>query len=411
MAGIAAVALGVSIPVLVLGPTGMAVAAAIAVVGLIAAGDRAHLVSEIVACVRTPLGTAVCATFAVWLISVIGSTDIARSAGVWARMIALLTAGVSLTYVLRCEPALHALALKALIVAAIVGAAFGLMTVLVWPEPLIVLRGFGTEMNETGFAAAILKSYGTAVACVMPVVLWAGWRLGQVWRAPALVFQVLAIALLVFLQSRSGLVAAALGGGVFACWFAWHHRRGWLVIAIAAVMVAAIAGAFFDNVRNNQIDAALGLPVWLVDAHRQVIWDASLQRFTEAPIFGLGLDVINELPGAGDIVPGSTVEFIPSHPHNWAIEVLGETGVVGFTAMVVTLVLLGAGGLRAARRDGAPGAALLSLCVVFFLVSLISYSFWAFWWQATFVLLASLVITPMTPGVLSAGLVTKERPS
>ena len=403
VAALAAVALGASVPILIMGRVGMAVAIAIAIIGLVATSDRSRLVFDVMGAIKTPLGTAVGVTFALWLVSVIGSPEVALSAKIWARMVALLVVGVALTSLLRRSPALHDLALKALIVAALLGAGIGLVTVLVWPDPLLLLRGHGDNLAHAGLAASVLKSYGTAIACAIPVVLWAGWRMDVRWRVPAITFQFLALALLIVLESRAGLVAAAVGGGIFMCWFVWRHGRAWLIGAIALVMVAGVAVAFATNVRNNEIEAALNLPIWLVDAHRQAIWDASLQRFTEAPIFGWGIDVIDKLPGANDIVPGSGVEFIPSHPHNWAIEVLAETGVVGFTAMAVALIVLAVGGIRATRRDGSAGATLLAVCAIFFLVSLISYSFWAFWWQATFILLASLVITPITPGLVSSG--------
>ncbi|MEM7122359.1 MAG: O-antigen ligase family protein [Pseudomonadota bacterium] len=401
-ASLAAVALGASVPILILGRAGMAVAIAIAIIGLVVTSDRSRLVYDVTAAIKTPLGTAVAVTFALWLVSVIGSPEVALSAKIWARMIALLVAAVALVSLLRRAPHLHDLALKALIVTALAGAAVGLVTVLMWPDPLLSLRGHGANLDQANLAVSVLKSYGTAIACAMPVVLWAGWRMDARWRAPAVIFQFLALALLIVLESRAGLVAAAVGGGIFACWFVWRIGRAWLIGAVALIMAAGIAIAFATNERNNQIEAALDLPIWLVDAHRQTIWDASLQRFTEAPIFGWGIDVIDKLPGANDIVPGSGVEFIPSHPHNWAIEVLAETGVVGFAAMSVALIVLAVGGIRATRRDGAPGATLLAVCAIFFLVSLISYSFWAFWWQATFVLMASLAIAPLTPGLVSS---------
>jgi O-antigen ligase len=114
--------------------------------------------------------------------------------------------------------------------------------------------------------------------------------------------------------------------------------------------------------------------------------------------------MITRLPGAQDIVAGSTAEILPSHPHNFAVEVLIETGVIGFTFFAVTLLLLLAGGLRALRHCGAAGAALLGLSAAFWFASLVSYSFWSFWWQATYVLLMALVVAALTPGQVSAGL-------
>jgi len=130
----------------------------------------------------------------------------------------------------------------------------------------------------------------------------------------------------------------------------------------------------------------------------------------DAPSFGWGFDVIDRLPGASAIVPGSTQEYIPGHPHNWIIEVAVETGVVGFAALIGTLVLLLWGTVRSMRRDGAPGAALLALLATYFFISSVSFSFWAFWWQASFILLAAMIIAAMTPGHLSAGFGGRQKP-
>ena len=82
------------------------------------------------------------------------------------------------------------------------------------------------------------------------------------------------------------------------------------------------------------------------------------------------------------------------------VDVLVETGALGFAAMAAALILLAAGLIRAARRDGAPGATLLALSAAFWCVNLISYSFWSYWWQAAYVILVALVAAPLTPGVM-----------
>lgn len=84
--------------------------------------------------------------------------------------------------------------------------------------------------------------------------------------------------------------------------------------------------------------------------------------------------MISRQPGATEIVKGSiALEVMPSHPHNFAIEVLVETGAVGFTTFAAALLLLLAGGWRAMRACGGAGAALLGL----------SAAFWVASWSAT----------------------------
>ncbi len=393
-------ALGAAIPLLIAGRGALGVAAVLALACLLTSVPGRDLARGINEAFKSPLGGAVWLTFAVWLVSVAVSPEIGRSAMIWLRMVVLLTVGTALAVVLRQREDLLERTLRMLVIASFAGVVLGLAALHLGPESFAWLRGHASD----AVATEILKSYGTAIACLMPVVLWAGWRAGGVWRLIVLVFQVLAVALLFSLQSRSGLVAAGLGLGVVAAWLALRPLGRWGVVAVILVAAGLLVAVFLDNERNNTIEAALGLPTWLVDAHRQAIWNFALSSFGYAPWFGTGFDMISELPGAQEIVAGSTVEVLPSHPHNFAIEVLIETGAVGFAVFAMTLVLLLAGGLRALRRCGAAGAALLGLSAAFWFASLVSYSFWSFWWQATYVLLMALVVAALSPGQVSAGL-------
>ncbi len=403
VAGLGAAALGASVPILMLGRVAMAVAITIAVLALLITANRRQLLRDVARAMRSPLGVAVGVTFLLWFVSVIGSLDPTSSAGVWLRMAALLIVGTAFAAVMRHDTGIHETVLKTLIVAAMTGAALSVVSVLVWPELYLMLRGDQGLSDPSYYAAQRLKSYGAAIACAMPVVLWAGWRLGSGWRLAAIIYLPLAIVAMLAVDSRASVIAAALSAGVLACWFVARRGRIWIAILIACALAAVVAGTFLTNTRSNQIEPLTSVPTWLVDAHRQTIWAKGLDLAADAPIFGWGFDTISELPGADEIVPGSDQAYIPSHPHNWLIEVLVETGVVGFAAIVGTLVLLLWGAVRAARRDGAAGATMLALLAAFFVISSISFSFWAFWWQATFVLLASMVAGGITPGLLSIG--------
>jgi O-antigen ligase len=406
---VAAPALGAAVPLLVFGRSALAVVAAIAILGLLTTTPWRRLVADINAAMKTPLSGAIWLTFGLWLMSVAGSYMIERSIPVWLRMAALLIVGIALCAILRPRPDLQALAQKALIAAGLVAAPLAILALTVASDPYVWLMGHGAERDIPGIAAAVMKSYGTAIAMAMPAVLWAGFRRGGAWRWAGAAFQVLGCIVLVLLESRAGLIAAGLGLGVLAFWYALSRRRGWLLLLVVPVIAAVFAGVFMDNQRNNTIDAALGLPTWMVDAHRQSIWAFSMQYLPGAPWLGHGIDTINHLPGAGAVVPGSTVEYVPSHPHNFAVEVLVETGLLGFAAMASALVLLAAGLIRAARRDGAPGAALLAVSAAFWFVNLISYSFWSYWWQACYIVLTALIAASLTPGLMSAGLQWKRR--
>ncbi|HLO74957.1 MAG TPA: O-antigen ligase family protein, partial [Magnetospirillum sp.] len=135
-------------------------------------------------------------------------------------------------------------------------------------------------------------------------------------------------------------------------------------------------------------------PVWLVDAHRQVIWQFALDRFAERPLTGWGLGVISSVAGAGNNIPELVgAEFIPSHTHNWIIHILSEAGLVG--ALPLIAVVLAVPVLLARRwgRDGDP-ALLVGLClwVTYWAANLFNFSLWNTWWQGSLIVLIALIV-------------------
>lgn len=66
-------------------------------------------------------------------------------------------------------------------------------------------------------------------------------------------------------------------------WLALRHLGRWGVVAVVAVAAALLIAVFLNNERNNTIEPSLGLPIWLLDAHRQVIWAFALSKFDLRP--------------------------------------------------------------------------------------------------------------------------------
>src|SRR3546814_15846763 len=77
------------------------------------------------------------------------------------------------------------------------------------------------------------------------------------------------------------------------------------------------------------------------------------------------MNVVNNLPGAHELIPGINAEYIPSHPHNWMLEILVETGWIGLALGVAILALLAWKITQRLRRRHAGGAATAGLSVAF----------------------------------------------
>ena len=70
----------------------------------------------------------------------------------------------------------------------------------------------------------------------------------------------------------------------------------------------------------------------IIDVHRQFIWGFSLSKIIEKPFTGHGPDSSNFIDGSQKKINHSSLglcHFIPSHPHNFFIELLLDTGVFG----------------------------------------------------------------------------------
>jgi O-antigen ligase len=114
---------------------------------------------------------------------------------------------------------------------------------------------------------------------------------------------------------------------------------------------------------------------------------------------GWGINTINLVP----LLPGtSPIEFgvpvLPSHPHNWVLEIFAETGIVGGLPMLFAVILQFVIMLRRYRADGRPEIlAALSASAAFWISGLFNFSFWSAWWQVSYILVLALLYAATPP--------------
>ena len=122
-------------------------------------------------------------------------------------------------------------------------------------------------------------------------------------------------------------------------------------VFILSIIFISIVGSFVKELPNkfdqNSIDNQnFTIPISLLDAHRQFIWGFSLSKFIEKPFFGFGPDGpdTSNFIEEGQKQIGSkftgTMNFIPSHPHNFFIELLLETGLAGTLSFLIFIIIL-----------------------------------------------------------------------
>ncbi len=401
---------GISAPLLASSPTVFGAALAFGLLLLLAARGRFQLVSDLARGARTPLGMTIVLTFVLWLPGVADSPDLGRSLAIWGRMVGMVIVAALVHYFLS-RSSLDA-CLRAMVVAALVCAVITLMGLYVASPIYGLFRGKGwVDVN----VAQILKYYGSALAILAPVVVWAGLHLGRRWFYAGLLHLTAAFVLIFAVDSLAGLlglVAGSVVGGIVYICQRGHLMRGHaaalFLILLAVLLAAAIAWVLFKlppPLRAGQIINGVyhgpvepGLPVSLIDAHRQYIWRFAFDAALEAPYFGHGIDVSNHLPGASVLIEKFNQALIPSHPHNWLLEVFLETGVFGLAFLLGALALL----LRLWLRIGvvSPGtsAAGVALFVAFWSSSMLNFSIWAAWWQGVFLVLSAIVLAAAPRG-------------
>ena len=155
---------------------------------------------------------------------------------------------------------------------------------------------------------------------------------------------------------------------------------------------------FYKNLPNKFDQKSIAnfefkIPTNLIDHHRQFIWGFSIQKFILKPLFGYGQDSSNFIDGSqvdiGSKYTGD-MNFIPSHPHNFLIEILLETGIFGTITFILLIYIINARVWKL-HQSLKFKLHLIFLNSCFWGSSLVNFSFWLGWWQASYFLLLSLI--------------------
>ena len=136
------------------------------------------------------------------------------------------------------------------------------------------------------------------------------------------------------------------------------------------------------------------IPTTLIDPHRQFIWGFSLNKFKNNPLLGYGPDTSNFINDSQKIIgheETGDMTFIPSHPHNFFIEILLELGILGTFSFILFILFINYKILLNANNRE-------KLYLIFFNgyfwgSSLVNFSFWLGWWQGSYFFILSLIAT------------------
>jgi len=397
-----AVLLGVSIPALAFGRVVFAATLGLAVFALLASQIRQPAWRFFLGQLGTPVAICISVTLALWLVSAMGSSFVARSAEASLRSVLFIVFGVLVTGALRAVPPLAKVSLSALTIAAAISVGFAVVASTALPELYWLLRLHGPKSTplKTEF-----KSFSALAVMLVPLLLWYAWR----WRGILALVAMAGAATMLYMVSKThnraalaGFVGAALAFGV-ALLARRATKRNFILFAAGFASVVAGVIIWLKTSRYHMVAQApagdWAFPIWLVDFQRQTIWTYVLKIFESAPWFGIGANSINFAPGADLPMPGNEkLHIIPAHPHNWLMEILAETGAIGLTAMLVAVAAATLAIMQKYRRTGAAGYLVAAVIFGGYWVSgLFNFSYWSAWWQVAFVLAVAMAVADPRP--------------
>ena len=205
----------------------------------------------------------------------------------------------------------------------------------------------------------------------------------------------------------SGSSASVLGTliGIFLCFIFFCYKKlqvlyklKYFLLTISVCISIILSFLFYKNLpskfdQNSVAQFEFKIPTNLIDHHRQFVWGFSIQKFIIKPLFGYGQDSSNFIDGSqvdiGSKYTGD-MNFIPSHPHNFLIEILLETGIFGTISFILLIYIINARVWKL-HQSLKFKLHLIFLNSCFWGSSLVNFSFWLGWWQASYFLLLSLI--------------------
>jgi 16S rRNA (cytosine967-C5)-methyltransferase len=396
-----AVLIGLVIPAGAFGAAAVLAVAAAALIAGLSVPDRArHGRRVLLAALFHPLGLLCCLMLLAWLPSLIASPNRGETALTWVRVAGAIAGAAYLWSILDRNESLTRIARDSLILGTAVILTVSVVAILFFPEFVSLFRH-----SQKVSAWHRYKALASALACLIPLLAWLAWTLPG-WRRIAAVRAIGPATTIILGTGSRAAVAGSFAAMLVSLGFLAARRpRLRLPILVVCGILAATTVTFLLSFYSCPVNSvgttycvdadttgALGLPLWLVDYHRQHIWLFILERLPDHPWFGHGLNAIAHIPGADHLVPGLTVAFVPSHPHNWILEILAEAGIAGFVPVALVVGGMILRDALAVLRSGCPRrAARLALLCAFWGSACFNFSIWAPWWGVSFLFLFLVV--------------------
>lgn len=219
---------------------------------------------------------------------------------------------------------------------------------------------------------------------IWPVAIWAA----QIKLRYGIVVVIATFLLMLTFNTGSAIMAVATGAVAFAMVYSVPRASA---ILIGTVFVASILLA-------PTIERAIPSPKSLFTSmefsrsayHRLLVWEFTADKIEERRLLGWGFN-------ASRIIPGGTAKLdtfenaLPLHPHNAALQLRLELGILGaiFAAGLFALAVSAAYRKTRGRLEQAGAVAAVTAG---FTIAMLSFGIWQSWWVSALFLITAFTI-------------------
>ena len=419
LAKVFAISLGLSVPSLAFGRAVFGVLFFLSFLCLICLQPWRQIGGCLVQQIKSPIGLLILCTFFLWLPNVLFSVAPVRSLEAVIRTIFFVCLATAVWGALVNDTRTLTLAFKAFIVMTAISVSFCLIATTVLPEIYWILRFQAGKSNLP--IGSSLKGFSNLSVLIIPILLGVSLSLKKFWKILTLIT---VFAFLVFVWQSYNRSALAGFLSIIVLVGLAYSARGintkagiyWVIGSVASVTTAIIylwksrgsrqelheikaqvvQGKLVDpkmlDMSVYESIPAFFLPLWLVDFERQIIWKGAIELGSASPWFGIGANTINYAPGADQFIARTNfLRLIPGHPHNWVVEILAETGIIGLGGLSLVVFFMGIWTVKKWWDKKNLGLIMaFSIMAGYWGSGLFNFSYWSAWWQNAFFLSLSL---------------------
>lgn len=391
MLGIAAILFGISAPLFFFGRAAIGVGLGISLILALASADKSNAWRKMRRDIASPIGGMIVATLIVFLISATFSVVPGKSLATWFSRF-LMLAGI--WFLMRLVEPKAKLAWGACVGATGILAIYSLVAVLTFPA-ILSLEALRHPDRVFDFVR-YLKPVGSFFVFGAMILAFDGFDRKDIKRWLSISLAIAILPILEIVEGRANVAAimaasGALGVGTILCLKSRVLRFGVFV----GIVTLVVAGLAWLSLTTQNSPSLLGfdayLPIWMIDIHRQMIWQFVFGHVFDYPFIGYGLNAAPWVPGANTLAGNSTQSVLPGHPHSWFMEIWLETGAIGLVMVVCLVLKTGFVAVEDVRRHGVKVAGLpLMILAAYWFAGLFNYSFWTSWWFAVVMLTFAL---------------------